>query len=294
MSYITSMKQGDARGIGLLSGNHQYIGNPEYRAVLDRMQRTGACIFCAEQLARSDSRIKLTEKVAGWGVFPNTWPYKGNDGEEVARHWVLTGPEHVGGLESLSGVDFVALLRNVMRWVLMEGQAPSGIFGMRYGTDTSLSGVTLAHLHAHAIMPKPGKHRESVQPDWPVDFVTRKGGWSIGSVPEQARVKGKDGRPAAKHWLLEAPRHVTSFRKLDLCSATTFVHDVMPWVIQDGGASSGGLVIPYTPRFKSGWAQPLLAHVVVPHLDPDLPGKALHVNFAHTIGGGQTVHFPVG
>ncbi|MBP7057412.1 hypothetical protein KBB08_02890 [Candidatus Gracilibacteria bacterium] len=279
---------------GLLSGNHQYIGNPEYRAVLDSMQSTGVCVFCAGELARSDSRIKLTKQVAGWGVFPNTWPYKGNDGDTVLRHWVLTGPQHVAGLEGLAGRDFIALLRDVMRWVLVSGRAPHGIFGMRYGSDTALSGVTLAHLHAHAIMPKPGTQRDLALQHWPVEFVIKKGEWTIGSVRESWRVKGKDGRPAAKHWLLRAPSHVTDFLKLDPYSAATFVNEVVPWVINDGGAASGGLVIPYTSRLKSGRSRPLLAHVVVPHLDPGAPGKALHVNFPHAIRGGQTVYFPVG
>lgn len=117
----------------------------EQRQVMEDIDRNRECPFCPEYLDKYHKQ-EILKKGAHWILTRNQWPYKNTD-----VHLLAIAAYHAEKLSDLHEGSFNEL-QDYMIWAEKEFQVNAGGLAMRFG-DTSCSGATVKHLHAHFIVP---------------------------------------------------------------------------------------------------------------------------------------------
>ncbi len=110
-------------------------------------QEKGICCFCREFFEEYHT-APISYENEHWLVTRNDFPYEG-----ATEHFLLVAKRHVFTPQALSPLEWKCLqdaLNTVSRLV------PGGAFLMRFG-ETSYTGGTMAHLHAHVIVGSSGE-----------------------------------------------------------------------------------------------------------------------------------------
>lgn len=114
------------------------------------------CPFCPENFHWHDHPIIARD--GKWFITESSHPY-----ENSQMHFLIIGQEHKVILAELTGTDMSCILRLAAK-VQYDNGLRGGALLMRWG-ETFYSGATVAHLHAHLVVPRVDPPGE-VQPVW--------------------------------------------------------------------------------------------------------------------------------
>ena len=117
----------------------------EQRHIMKQIIAEGLCPFCYENLTRHHKRPIFREGKY-WLLTENQWPYDNSKKHFMAV--LLTHAEHLSEVPPEAGQE----LLEFFQWVEQTYHVPGGGFAMRFG-DNNYSAGTVAHLHAHFILP---------------------------------------------------------------------------------------------------------------------------------------------
>ncbi len=145
--------------------NVQYGG--AYRASLEEAARTGRCPFCDPEFQRSPD---ILHRVDGWFVLRSRYPTHDRLARPPHLQLLLVKESH----DDLTTADWAAW-GAMWAWSAREFDIRGGGFCVRIG-DSTLSGRTILHPHAHILVPNlctistaEGEEREVAVPiDFPV------------------------------------------------------------------------------------------------------------------------------
>lgn len=127
------------------TNNSSRGGDEEYKLVIDRIKKDGACPFCPENLARYHKK-PILEEGAHWLLTDNAYPYKG-----AKHHILLIHKKHIENVAELAKeawAEFFDLIQSATKKRDIKG----GTFYMRFG-NTAHTGASVSHLHANLISP---------------------------------------------------------------------------------------------------------------------------------------------
>lgn len=123
-------------------------GRPgEYGQVLQRIKQDGVCPFCEKNLATYHPR-PIIEQGAHWTLTESAYPYKPS-----RHHLLLIHREHIHHVNELTVEAWSELLYFIKK-VSTERDLAGGSFLLRFG-DTTFTGGSVTHLHAHIIQSDP-------------------------------------------------------------------------------------------------------------------------------------------
>ncbi len=120
-------------------------GDDTYKKVIEKIQQDAVCPFCPDQLENYHKNPTLKEG-AFWTLTTNMYPYK-----NAKHHFLLILKAHKIDTKELSNEEWTEL-HNHINWLVDMHDIPGGSFMMRCG-DTSMTGASVTHLHAHLITP---------------------------------------------------------------------------------------------------------------------------------------------
>lgn len=124
--------------------NHSEARTEEQKALMQKIERDGVCPFCKEYFPAYHPKPILKE-TDYWFVTTNMSPYEG-----TRHHFLLVyKPEHITSPDQISGEAQRELFTHISS-LNKEYKITGGAFFMRYG-DTSYTGSSVEHLHAHVI-----------------------------------------------------------------------------------------------------------------------------------------------
>lgn len=138
---------------GAESVNLSNARTEQQRGVMEAIATDGDCPFCPEHLAKYHKN-PIIRTGENWLLTANQWPY-----ENTRVHMLAIAAYHVETLDGLKTGAFEEL-GDHMRWATREYAVKAGGVAMRFG-DTSLTGASVSHLHAHLIVPDPNKPPEA-------------------------------------------------------------------------------------------------------------------------------------
>ncbi len=120
--------------------------------VYQEIARRGECPFCIDNLHKSHQQPIIREG-EHWLITPNQWPYR-----YTATHLLAITKKHVMRISDFGeeAGEVGAELFTHISWAESEYKIAAGGLAMRFG-DTTNTGASVAHLHAHIIQPDPGK-----------------------------------------------------------------------------------------------------------------------------------------
>lgn len=118
-----------------------------YTDTLQKIQMEGFCPFCEKNLAKHHAKPILIQG-AHWLVTKNNWPYKGS-----RHHFLLISRTHVEKIEELTAVMWTELQKHIQT-LTRQYKCKGGTLMLRSG-DTTITGATVTHLHAHFIVGAP-------------------------------------------------------------------------------------------------------------------------------------------
>ncbi len=117
----------------------------EQKKLMEAIRVSGKCPFCKKQFARWHKE-PLLRNGRCWILTTNQWPYK-----EAKMHLLLIAKSHIERLSELSETAGAELIK-IIQWAEKKFNIAGGGIAMRFG-DITLNGATVAHLHAHFIVP---------------------------------------------------------------------------------------------------------------------------------------------
>lgn len=120
-------------------------GDDTYRKVIEQIQSDAVCPFCPNQLTKYHKNPIIKEG-ALWTLTTNMYPYK-----NAKYHFLLILKSHKTDTKELSKEEWSELHEHI-NWLTETNNIPGGSFMMRCG-DTSMTGASVTHLHAHLITP---------------------------------------------------------------------------------------------------------------------------------------------
>lgn len=123
----------------------RYARTPEYRKVIEQIQKDKKCPFCPRNF-RYHNR-KILKKIGKWIITRNFNPYPG-----TRHHFILIGDKHKTKAGHLTAKDF-AEIGYLVQWTEREFKIQGGALAMRFG-NSRYTGATVTHLHCHLIVPK--------------------------------------------------------------------------------------------------------------------------------------------
>lgn len=124
------------------AGRH---GDDTYKNVIEQIAREKICPFCGDQLKKYHKEPIIKEGHF-WTLTTNMYPYK-----NAKYHFLLILKNHKNNTVELSADEWLELHEHA-NWLTSEYKLPGGTFMMRCG-DTSHTGATVTHLHAHFVAP---------------------------------------------------------------------------------------------------------------------------------------------
>lgn len=135
----------------IMSETHVNLGNAgrpgdddTYRKVIEGIQADRVCPFCAEHLLKYH-KLPILKETDRWIITTNMYPYK-----NAKLCFLLIHREHINDTKDMPPESFLELQEHI-KWLVDEYKCPGGTLVMRCG-DTSLTGATVTHLHAHLIV----------------------------------------------------------------------------------------------------------------------------------------------
>lgn len=118
-------------------------GNNQYSGVIQQIQEDGVCPFCKEHLEKYHKN-PILQKGQCWTVTTNMYPY-----ENAKHHFLFILNTHKVDTKELSASEWQELHEHI-NWLVEMYAIAGGSLMMRCG-NTSLTGASVAHLHAHFI-----------------------------------------------------------------------------------------------------------------------------------------------
>jgi ATP adenylyltransferase len=115
-----------------------------YQKAIEKIKSDSVCPFCREHLSTYHKKPILKES-AHWIVTTNMYAY-----ENAKYHFLFIHKEHITNTNDMTPEAFVELQEHI-DWVTEEYKCPGGTLMMRCG-DTSITGATVTHIHAHFIV----------------------------------------------------------------------------------------------------------------------------------------------
>jgi ATP adenylyltransferase len=120
---------------------------PAQRAQMEDISKRGICPFDDEYL-RETHREPIEDQSEWWSVTKNDYPYEGTE-----VHYLLICRPHVTRPDEIPPEAMAEFGRHIAR---LAKNYPGGVVLMRWG-DTSMTGATISHLHAHFIVGGPAR-----------------------------------------------------------------------------------------------------------------------------------------
>lgn len=117
----------------------------EYKDVIKTIESKGKCPFCPDNFKYHKEPILKEGK--DWFITRNSWPYKG-----AAHHFIVISRTHKEQLDKLKPADW-AEISSLIDWAVKKYKITGGAMAMRFG-ETTFTGATVCHLHAHLIVPE--------------------------------------------------------------------------------------------------------------------------------------------
>lgn len=133
-----------------MSDNLMNLGNarvPAQRAQMEEIARRGICPFCPEHLLAIHA-APIEWQGEWWSVTKNDYPYEGTE-----THYLLILRPHMTRVDELPPEAMTEFGAHIAR---LSKEVPGGAVLMRWG-DISMTGASIAHLHAHFIVGGPSK-----------------------------------------------------------------------------------------------------------------------------------------
>ena len=137
--------------------NQTYVRTGSQAEIYKQIGEDGLCPFCSENFKRYRVGPSIKDN-ANWTLVKSKWPY-----ENSKHHLLFILKTHLENIQELDSSMWNDLLE-LVKWAAEEYKIPGGAFAIRFG-DSSLTGATVHHLHAHLIQPKlerDGKSSKSV------------------------------------------------------------------------------------------------------------------------------------
>jgi ATP adenylyltransferase len=125
--------------------NLERARSAEQRRTMEEIHDGGYCPFCPENL-QINHKMPILRRGEHWTLTPSQWPY-----ENTRVHLLAISAFHAVRLRDLPPVAGSELLEH-MQWAEAEYDIESGALALRFG-DTADNGASVAHLHAHLIVP---------------------------------------------------------------------------------------------------------------------------------------------
>ena len=126
----------------------KYAKSGEYRKVIETIKKQGKCPFCPDNFKYH--KHPILKRHGRWFLTKISWPYKNNK-----FHFIIIGDKHRENISELTAIDMKNILF-LVKWAVAEFKIKGGAMAMRFG-ETSYTGATVCHLHAHLIVPLKGK-----------------------------------------------------------------------------------------------------------------------------------------
>ncbi len=118
-----------------------------YEETIKKIHHDGVCPFCPEQLLKYHKNPILKEGTY-WKVTENMYPYK-----PVKHHVLFIHKEHIGHVSEISSEAWTEL-HSLFNETCAERNITGGSIMLRFG-DTTFTGASVTHLHAHLIQSDP-------------------------------------------------------------------------------------------------------------------------------------------
>jgi len=123
----------------------RFAKSAEYGDVIKTIETKGECPFCPDNFIYHKEPILKRE--GGWFLTRNSWPYA-----NARHHFLVICETHKEKLDELTDKDWQSLAF-LFKWAISEYQIEGGGLAMRFG-ETTYTGATVCHLHAHLIVPE--------------------------------------------------------------------------------------------------------------------------------------------
>jgi len=136
----------------------RYAKSKGYKKILSEIEKEGVCPFCPEYFKWH--RKPILKQVGGWIITKNFKPYK-----NAKYHFLIINSVHKEQFKELSPNDWRAI-NALVNWVIKKYKIKGGALALRFG-DTTYTGATVCHLHAHLIVPEV-KSGKSIAVQFPV------------------------------------------------------------------------------------------------------------------------------
>lgn len=120
-------------------------GDDTYKKVIEQIEKDKVCPFCPSQLTKYHKNPIIKEGKF-WILTTNMYPYK-----NAKYHFLLILKNHKTDTKELSGEEW-SELHDHTNWLTNEYKLAGGTLMMRCG-DTSHTGASVTHLHAHFVCP---------------------------------------------------------------------------------------------------------------------------------------------
>lgn len=116
-----------------------------YEGVLNEIAEEKVCPLCPKTMHWHTKQI--LKRRNGWLITENFNAYN-----NTAHHLLIVSPTHKEKLGELTRRDWQSLI-HLLNWAVKKFSIKGGGVAIRFG-DTRWTGATVAHLHAHLIVPK--------------------------------------------------------------------------------------------------------------------------------------------
>jgi diadenosine tetraphosphate (Ap4A) HIT family hydrolase len=128
-------------------GNAEVVPRDDYVQTLEEIVAGGFCPFCEVHLLKHH-RKPILYRTAHWLVTENSWPYEGTE-----FHILFIAIRHIERVRDLSPMEWLDL-KDLHRRFEEESGIKGSTFFIRQG-DTSITGASVNHLHAHLVVGAP-------------------------------------------------------------------------------------------------------------------------------------------
>lgn len=126
----------------------RFAKEKDYRDVLKTIETKEKCPFCPDNFQYH--KHPVLKKYGKWFITKISWPYENNK-----FHFIIIREKHRENVSELTASDMGDILF-LAKWAVNKFKIKGGAIAMRFG-ETSYTGATVCHLHAHLIVPKKGK-----------------------------------------------------------------------------------------------------------------------------------------
>lgn len=133
----------------------RFAKDKDYKQTLEDIIKSGKCPFCPENFKYHKEPILKEHE--GWLATKNSWPYK-----NAKHHFIFVPKKHMEEFKELTQEDLKAL-KYLVNWITEEFKIKGGGVTMRFGEQT-YTGASVAHLHAHLIVPEIDKQKNQAKP----------------------------------------------------------------------------------------------------------------------------------